>query len=134
MDRGLTATQLKLQSGESFQVKGKVLPDAKGFTVNVGKDSENLVLHFNPRFDLHGDVDTIVLNSRHDGAWGEEQRESHFPFQPGEKAEVTIVFDASEVKVKLADGHEISFPNRLGLETIHFLSVEGDFKIKALKF
>ncbi|XP_060103145.1 16 kDa beta-galactoside-binding lectin-like [Heteronotia binoei] len=134
MESGLTATQLKLQAGDSVQVKGKVLPDAKGFVVNVGQDSENLLLHFNPRFDCHGDVNTIVLNSMRDGVWGEEQRESTFPFQQGEKAEVTVSFDASELKVKLAEGQEISFPNRLGLEKIHFLSVEGDFKIKALKF
>ncbi|XP_077157230.1 16 kDa beta-galactoside-binding lectin-like [Paroedura picta] len=134
MESGLTATQLKLQAGESIQVKGKVLPDAKGFAVNLGQDVDNLVLHFNPRFDLHGDVNTIVLNSREDGEWGEELRESHFPFQQGEKAEVTIFFDASELKVKLADGHEISFPNRKGVETIHYINIQGDFKIKALKF
>ena len=58
------------------------------FSLNLGKDDNNLCLHFNPRFDAHGDVSTIVCNSKDAGAWGAEQRESAFPFQPGSVAEV----------------------------------------------
>lgn len=60
------------------------------FAVNVGKDSSNLMLHFNPRFDCHGDVNTIVCNSKEDGAWGEEDRKADFPFQHGDKTEVRL--------------------------------------------
>ena len=58
------------------------------FSLNLGKDDNNLCLHFNPRFDAHGDINTIVCNSKDAGAWGAEQRESAFPFQPGSVAEV----------------------------------------------
>lgn len=58
------------------------------FAVNVGKDSNTLMLHFNPRFDCHGDVNTIVCNSKEDGMWGEEDRKADFPFQHGDKIEV----------------------------------------------
>lgn len=58
------------------------------FAVNVGKDSSTLMLHFNPRFDCHGDVNTIVCNSKEDGTWGEEDRKADFPFQHGDKIEV----------------------------------------------
>lgn len=58
------------------------------FAVNVGKDSGNLMLHFNPRFDCHGDINTIVCNSKEDGTWGEEDRKADFPFQHGDKTEV----------------------------------------------
>lgn len=56
--------------------------------MNVGKDSNTLMLHFNPRFDCHGDVNTIVCNSKEDGMWGEEDRKADFPFQHGDKIEV----------------------------------------------
>ena len=56
--------------------------------LNLGKDGNNLCLHFNPRFNAHGDTNTIVCNSKDDGAWGAEQRESVFPFQPGSVVEV----------------------------------------------
>ena len=58
------------------------------FAVNVGKDSSTLMLHFNPRFNCHGDVNTIVCNSKEDGTWGEEDRKADFPFQHGDKIEV----------------------------------------------
>lgn len=48
--------------------------------------------------------------------------------------QVSFTFDASEVKVKLAEDQEISFPNRLGLETVEYLSVRGGVKTKVLKF
>ncbi|KAI6070001.1 16 kDa beta-galactoside-binding lectin isoform X1 [Aix galericulata] len=133
MEQGLVVTQLDVEPGECIKVKGKILSDAKGFAVNVGKDSSTLMLHFNPRFDCHGDVNTIVCNSKEDGTWGEEDRKADFPFQHGDKIEICISFDAAEVKVKLPEV-EFEFPNRLGMEKIQYLAVEGDFKVKAIKF
>ncbi|XP_074011031.1 16 kDa beta-galactoside-binding lectin isoform X1 [Numenius arquata] len=133
MERGLVVTQLDIQPGECIKVKGKILSDAKGFAVNVGKDSSTLMLHFNPRFDCHGDVNTIVCNSKEDGMWGEEDRKADFPFQHGDKIEICISFNETEATVKLPEA-EFQFPNRLGMEKIEYLAVEGDFKVKAIKF
>ncbi|XP_049670784.1 16 kDa beta-galactoside-binding lectin [Accipiter gentilis] len=133
MEQGLVVTQLDIQPGECIKVKGKILSDAKGFAVNVGKDSSTLMLHFNPRFDCHGDVNTIVCNSKEDGMWGEEDRKADFPFQHGDKIEICISFNETEATVKVAEV-EFQFPNRLGMEKIEYLAVEGDFKVKAIKF
>lgn len=56
--------------------------------MNLGKDATLLGLHFNPRFDAHGDVNTIVCNSKKVEEWGAEHREAVFPFQKGGTAEV----------------------------------------------
>ncbi|XP_011352745.1 galectin-1-like [Pteropus vampyrus] len=104
------------------------------FVLNLGKDSNNVCLHFNPRFDIHGDINTIVCNSKDGGAWGTEQRESVFPFQPGSVAEVCISFDQADLTIKLPDGYTFKFPNRLDLEAINYLAAEGDFKIKCVAF
>lgn len=56
--------------------------------LNLGKDASNIGLHFNPRFDAHGDVNTIVCNSKKVEEWGAEHRETVFPFQKGATAEV----------------------------------------------
>ncbi|TRZ18696.1 hypothetical protein HGM15179_008449, partial [Zosterops borbonicus] len=129
--QGLVVTQLDVEPGECIKVKGKIQSDAKGFAVNVGKDSNTLMLHFNPRFDCHGDVNTIVCNSKEDGTWGEEDRKADFPFQHGDKIEICISFDETEATVKLSEA-EFKFPNRLGMEKIEYLAVEGDFKVKAI--
>lgn len=109
-------------------------PVAPSFVLNLGKDSDNLCLHFNPRFNMHGDANTIVCNSKDGGAWGTEQRESAFPFQPGSVMEVCISFDKADLTITLPDGYSFKFPNRLNLEAVNYLSANGDFKIKCVAF
>uniref|UniRef100_A0A9L0K1Q6 Galectin n=1 Tax=Equus asinus TaxID=9793 RepID=A0A9L0K1Q6_EQUAS len=131
---GLVASNLNLKPGECLRVRGEVAPDAKSFVLNLGKDSDNLCLHFNPRFNMHGDANTIVCNSKDGGAWGTEQRESAFPFQPGSVMEVCISFDKADLTITLPDGYSFKFPNRLNLEAVNYLSANGDFKIKCVAF
>ncbi|XP_015270506.1 PREDICTED: 16 kDa beta-galactoside-binding lectin-like [Gekko japonicus] len=124
---------VNLHSRKSIKVTGKVHSEAKSFALNLGSDGSNLLLHFNPRFDNQGDFRTIVCNSRQDREWGEAQRDDRFPFQQGEEAMIWISFDAKNMTVKMSEEHEIKFPNRLGLERIEFLSVDGDFKVQSIK-
>ncbi|XP_016078749.1 PREDICTED: galectin-1 [Miniopterus natalensis] len=131
---GLVASNLNLKPGECLRVRGEVAPDAKSFVLNLGKDDNNVCLHFNPRFNIHGDINIIVCNSKNSGAWGTEQRESVFPFQPGSVTEVCISFDQADMIIKLSDGYTFKFPNRLNLEVINYLAAEGDLKIKCVAF
>lgn len=59
------------------------------FSINIGHDDDAIALHFNPRFNAHGDSNTIVCNSKQ-GGWGSEHREHCFPFQQGEEFKVTF--------------------------------------------
>ncbi|KAM8895999.1 galectin-1-like [Lycaon pictus] len=131
---GLVASNLSLKPGQCLRVQCEVVPEAKSFVLNLGKDGDNLCLHFNPRFEAHSDVNTIVCNSKDGGARGEEHRESAFPFQPGTVTEVCISFDQANLTIKLPDGYTFKFPNRLNLEAISYLAADGDMKIKCLAF
>ncbi|XP_053459516.1 galectin-1-like [Nycticebus coucang] len=131
---GLVASNLNLKPGECLRVQGKVAPDTKSFVLNLGKESENLCLHFNPRSHAHGDANTIVCNGKDGGPWGAEQREAALPFQPGSVVEVCISFDQADLTVKLPDGYTSKFPNRLNLEAINYVTADGDFKIKCVAF
>ncbi|XP_051817836.1 galectin-1 [Antechinus flavipes] len=134
MANGMVATNLELQPGSCVKIVGDIPPDAKCFRFNLGKDELNLALHFNPRFNACDDTNTVVCNSRQEGSWGAEQRENNFPFLPGTTAEVCMLFETAQFTVKLPDGNQITFPNRLNLETINFLQVNGDFKLKSVTF
>ncbi|XP_044285406.1 16 kDa beta-galactoside-binding lectin-like [Varanus komodoensis] len=134
MEHGLTVTHVNLQPGQSVEVKGTILPSCTGFEVNLGKDCDNLILHFNPRFNCKGDMNTIVCNSKRDGVWGEEERETKFPFEQGGKFQASFNFASSEIKVTLPEDQVICFPNLLDLDVIDYIEVAGDFKIKVLKF
>nr|XP_055164634.1 galectin-1-like [Nyctereutes procyonoides] len=126
---GLVASNLSLKPGQCLRVQCEVVPEAKSFVLNLGKDGDNLCLHFNPRFEAHGEVNTIVCNSKDGGVWGEEHRESAFPFQPGTVTEVCISFDQADLIIKLPDGYTFKFPNRLNLEAFSYLAADGDMKI-----
>ncbi|XP_053145814.1 16 kDa beta-galactoside-binding lectin-like isoform X2 [Hemicordylus capensis] len=127
-------SHLNMKAGELVQVKGKLTAEAKSFTLKLGRDCSDLMLYFNPRFESDGEAKTIVCNSMTSGKWGEEKRESAFPFRQGEEVKLCLSFDAKEVTVKVHEDQVIKFPNRLGLESAEFLSVAGDFKMTSLKF
>lgn len=91
------------------------------FLINLGQGKETLNLHFNPRFD----ESTIVCNTSEGGRWGQEQRENHMCFSPGSEVKITITFQDKDFKVTLPDGHQLTFPNRLGHNQLHYLSMGG---------
>ncbi|XP_077187374.1 16 kDa beta-galactoside-binding lectin-like [Paroedura picta] len=134
MDVKLVVSQVKIKAGEYIKVNGTVMPGAKSFAVNLGQNASDLILHFNPRFHSHGETKTIVMNSMACGEWGEEMRESLFPFQQGEETTICIFFDKNELKMKLPGDQTLSFPNRRGQESAGFLSVNGDFRIRSIEF
>ncbi|ERE78532.1 galectin-1-like protein [Cricetulus griseus] len=122
---GLVASNLNLKPGECLKVRSEVTPDAKSFVPNLGKDSNNLCLHFKLRSNAHGDANTTVCNHKDNGARGTEHQEPAFPFQPGSIVEVCITFGQAELTIKLPDGHEFKFPNRLNMEAINYMAAEA---------
>uniref|UniRef100_A0A8D2IY74 Galectin n=1 Tax=Varanus komodoensis TaxID=61221 RepID=A0A8D2IY74_VARKO len=117
-------------------VKGKVRSDAGCiFKIKVGQDASNLILLLRFQCVCHAGFNTkvIEMNSMADGELGEMVHKLAFPFRQGE--EITILFNARWVRVWIQGGEKsLTFPNQLGLESAEFLSVEGDFKIRAIKF
>lgn len=99
------------------------------FVINLGQGTDKLALHFNPRFG----ESTIVCNSRDGNSWGKEQRDSHMCFSPGSEVKLIVTFEEDGFKVKLPDGHQLTFPNRLGYSHLSYLSVQGGFSITSFK-
>uniref|UniRef100_A0A670ZR85 Galectin n=1 Tax=Pseudonaja textilis TaxID=8673 RepID=A0A670ZR85_PSETE len=119
--------------------KAKVDIDAKSFAINLGQNESELVLHFNPRFDSRGDIKTIICNSKTCGEWGTETRKSIFPFQQGEEFKVRKTVEQANLtsdwpRPHLFSGEELVFPNRLQMDTVEYFSIDGDVKIKSVRF
>ncbi|KAL2093607.1 hypothetical protein ACEWY4_010919 [Coilia grayii] len=119
-----------LRPGDQLKIQGIVFSDAERFEIDFGVDSDNLALHFNPRFKE--DETVIVCNSKHECVWGAEQRHGN-PFQPGTNVKVIIKLTGNCFEVELPDGEEIQFPNREGLDIINYVRVKGDFKLTSFK-
>ncbi|XP_004451663.1 galectin-2-like [Dasypus novemcinctus] len=129
MSEKFEITNMAVKLGTTLKIKGNVAKDADRFVINLGCGPEKLGLHFNPRFS----ESTIVLNSK-DGKWGTELRENHLCFSPGSEIKVTVKFESDGFKVTLLDGHQFTFPNRLGHSQLTYLRVDGGFSITSLKF
>ncbi|XP_068416850.1 galectin-2 [Eschrichtius robustus] len=120
---------MDMKVGTTLKIKGKIADDADGFVINLGQGTDKLNLHFNPRFG----ESTVVCNSRDGNSWGQEQRDSHMCFSPGSEVKLLVTFENNEFKVKLPDGHQLTFPNRLGHDHLSYLSVQGGFNISSFK-
>ncbi|XP_054845020.1 galectin-1 [Eublepharis macularius] len=129
---GITCTDLHIAPGQRIAVKGEVPSGAKSFVINLGKKADDLIIHFNARFDAHGDVKTIVCNSKSGGQWGKEHRESNFPFQEGSTAEIIFAHDKNEVTITLPGNHQFKIPNSSGQEGIEYICVTGDVAFKGI--
>uniref|UniRef100_A0A7N4PNW3 Galectin n=1 Tax=Sarcophilus harrisii TaxID=9305 RepID=A0A7N4PNW3_SARHA len=127
---------MELEPGILFKITGYI-PDGNvspipRFHINVGKDEFNLGLHFNPRFNYYNDQKVIFYNSKVKDQWGEEQRDYHFPYS--DLSTVSIIFEEKEFRIRLHDGYEFTFPNRLNLKVIDYIAVEGDFCVRKVDF
>ncbi|GAA6222225.1 beta-galactoside-binding lectin-like [Lates japonicus] len=124
---------MAFKEGQEFKVRVRPKDDCNSFAINIGHDSENIAMHFNPRFDCGGDVNTIICNSVSGGCWGDEQREGNFPFARGEECKFHINFNNEQFYIKLPDGSMMNFPNRLGDVKYKFFDVSGDARIVGIK-
>uniref|UniRef100_H0WKJ2 Galectin n=2 Tax=Otolemur garnettii TaxID=30611 RepID=H0WKJ2_OTOGA len=120
---------MNMKPGTTLKIKGKITDDADGFTMNLGQASDKLNLHFNPRFK----ESTIVCNSLDGSKWGQEQRENHLSFSPGSEVKFTVTFESDKFNMKLPDGHQMTFPNRLGHSHLNYLGVKGGFRLSSFK-
>ncbi|XP_043823660.1 galectin-1-like [Dromiciops gliroides] len=125
---------MNLFQGAQVVINGSVLPAAKKFSFNLGKDENNLAFHFNPRVKIHNFRRVICCNSLVNGRWGQELRQTDFPFAPEKKVEVVISFEGTHFTTTLPDGFKFTFPNRLNLEKINFLGITGDFHFSSVDF
>ncbi|KAM9857056.1 lectin, galactoside-binding, soluble, 2b [Aulostomus maculatus] len=124
---------MTFKEGQEFKIRVKPKDDCCSFAINIGHDSENIALHFNPRFDLDGDTNIIVCNSLSGGCWGDEERDGNFSFTRGEECKFYINFTNEQFYIKLPDGCMMNFPNRLGDVKYKFFAVSGDAKIIGIK-
>ncbi|NXD33705.1 LEG2 protein, partial [Copsychus sechellarum] len=116
---------LDMKPGNILKVKGKIPVDTVGFSINLGCNSRDLALHFNPRFN----ESVIVCNSKCSDCWQTEHRDHHLSFYKGSTVKFFIEMLSDKFRVKLPDGHEVHFPNRHGYRKINYVSIHGGLKM-----
>uniref|UniRef100_A0A665W932 Galectin n=1 Tax=Echeneis naucrates TaxID=173247 RepID=A0A665W932_ECHNA len=122
-----------LRVGDRLKVKGIILHDAERFQIDLGHDADDLALHFNPRFHDDTDGAVVVCNSKTAGCWGDERREIYNPLQRGSDVKIVLKLTGEMFEVELPNGHEVQFPNRVGIDVISYIRVTGDFNLTSFK-
>ncbi|XP_007574388.1 galectin-1-like [Poecilia formosa] len=129
----LELKNVTLRPGDKIKLKGEILHDAEKFRIDLGVNSEDLALHFNPRFQDDADGAVLVYNSKTAGCWGSEEREMHNPLQRGSDVKIFLKLSGDGFEVELPDGQKLNFPNRTNMDEINYVHVSGDFKLKSFK-
>ncbi|XP_041672626.1 galectin-2-like [Cheilinus undulatus] len=133
MSMHLELKNVSLRTGDQIKVKGEVLRDAERFQIDLGYDTDDLALHFNPRFHDDADGAVLVCNSKSAGSWGEEIRDVHNPLHKGAEVKIVLKLAGDTFEVELPDGQELQFPNRAGVDMISYVRITGDFKLSSFK-
>ncbi|XP_047428653.1 beta-galactoside-binding lectin-like [Mugil cephalus] len=133
MMKDLIIKNMSFKVGQTLTIVGVAKADASNFALNIGPSEDEITMHINPRFNAHGDENTVVCNSYQGGSWCEEQREDCFPFQLGEEFKIAIEFTPSEFLVTLSDGSVIHFPNRMGAEKYTCIGFDGDARVRSFE-
>ncbi|XP_065820939.1 galectin-2-like [Labrus bergylta] len=133
MSTHLELKDVHLRIGDQLTVKGEVLHDAERFQIDLGRDENDLALHFNPRFHDDADGAVLVCNSKCAGSWGDEIRDVHNPLHRGSEVKIVLKMCEDVFEVILPHGHELQFPNRDGVDLISYVRVKGDFKVTSFK-
>ncbi|KPP68874.1 Galectin-9-like [Scleropages formosus] len=124
-----------LQEGKTITVKGRVLPGAARFHVNLqcgSKQQADVALHFNPRFDrLPG---YVVLNTYHQGSWGTEERKYEAPAPRGSSFILNIMVNRDSYSIVVNGMHFQEYKHRLPVSSVDTIYVEGGVELHSIEF
>ncbi|XP_063760036.1 galectin-2-like isoform X1 [Eleginops maclovinus] len=133
MTMQLEMKNLSLTAGDRLKVKGIIQHDAERFKIELGSGTDDIALHFNPRFDDDADGSVLVFNSKTAGSWGNEIRDTHNPLHRGGEVKLGLMLAGDVFEVELPDGQQVQFPNRENVDVINYVRIAGDFKLTSFK-
>jgi len=85
-----------------------------GFGLDLLDDKDNIVIHFNPRFN----VKSLVLNSFIDGRWGAEEKPSGYDFTPEKSYTVEFLATDTAIGISLDGKHFYDYKHRLPITSV----------------
>ena len=98
-----------------------VAPESGRFHFDIcsGDNPDDIVFHFNPRFN----EDCVVRNSRMGGDWGGEEREGKMPFSKGKKFLITVICQSNCFLVLVDNQHFCRYEFRAPISDVMHVEV-----------
>ncbi|XP_027997510.2 galectin-3 [Eptesicus fuscus] len=96
------------------------------------KRGNDVAFHFNPRFN-ENNKRVIVCNSNVNNNWGQEERQTIFPFESGKPFKIQVLVELDHFKVAVNDAHLLQYNHRVkNLSEIKALGVSGDINLNSV--
>ncbi|XP_062327266.1 beta-galactoside-binding lectin-like [Osmerus eperlanus] len=128
----LDLKNLNLAIGQQLTVEGKIPANCTRFEIDLGSDSQNFALHFNPRWDDPGEGTIIVINSKTKGNWDSNEDKVENTLQRDSTVKIVIQLkDKNNFMIQLPN-KSIRFPNHKGMN-IDYFRIHGDFLMKSFQ-
>ncbi|XP_043243343.1 galectin-8-like isoform X1 [Amphibalanus amphitrite] len=127
-----------IQDGGEIRLTGRVKMLPFSFFVDLRHGSQlypepEVILHFNPRFQVNNNFDIMVLNTKAAG-WGREQRPEGFPFRAGRPFQLRFVCRPGSWEVLVDGALLVKYPHRLSKASLDAIDVRGDVVIESVFF
>lgn len=122
-----------LQFGDKVIVRG--MPKGKRFVVNFIGSNNDMLFHFNPRFDDPTSGNVVVRNSNV-GTWGKEEREGDFLFEKEKTFDLVFINEPYSIQMFIDNKRYGSYAHRTtnpGEDYVR-ISVTGDLELTGLEF
>ncbi|XP_076842646.1 galectin-9-like [Brachyhypopomus gauderio] len=123
-----------LFEGKSITIKGRVLPGAESFNVNLQRGtvgSTDIALHFNPRYSKWS---SYVVCNTFQGSWGSEERSRTGPLPRGASFVLTFLVNRDSYSVIVNGTHFMEYLHRLSVSRVNAVSVDGGVEIESIEF
>uniref|UniRef100_A0AC35TVN2 Galectin n=1 Tax=Rhabditophanes sp. KR3021 TaxID=114890 RepID=A0AC35TVN2_9BILA len=111
---------------QHIRLIGQSHKGAKQFKVDFNNSSNDIIFHFNVRFNEKA----VVRNSCINGVWQKEERaEKEFPFHHGAIFTLDFIAHPDHVEVKKDGEHFIKFVYRDNYHNVVSMDVDGDIEL-----
>ncbi|KAJ8256624.1 hypothetical protein COCON_G00187760 [Conger conger] len=109
-----------LKPGMSLYFEGTVHTETKRFTINLESGDDDILLHFNPRFE----PDILVMNTKANG-WQKDEKED-CPFQRGKDFQLLIKVTSEAYEIIVNGSNVYTYKHRVPVEQVtHIRICEG---------
>ena len=116
--------------GSYIEIFGKTNENAERFAINLMTESEDIALHFNPRFK----DEFVVRNCRIREVWCNEEREPYYmPFEKNRSFTLIISVNKEVYRLYVNGVHFVDFKHRLPFSSVTSMAIDGDINVLLIK-
>ena len=114
---------ISVTEGTTITIKGRVSYDHYRFGLSLSTTDDDSSIALGLYLSIQFDTNVVVINSKENGTWGDEERAAGFPFTRGEEFVLTVVVTADCYLIEVNGELLHSLGYRLPFSSIKCLAI-----------